>query len=302
VPIGRPIANTRVYVLDRHRQPVPIGVPGELYAGGDGVANGYLNRPSLTAERFLQDPFEPAPGALLYKTGDLVRYLPDGDIEFLGRLDNQVKIRGFRVEPGEIEALLSRQQDIRECAVVVREDPRTREKYLAAYFVPAAAEAQLSVSNIRKALAAQLPQYMIPQFFVQISGMPKTENGKLDRQALPDPVARSHAEVDEQVPRTELETLLVSIWSDVLGVAGVDVNDNFFDLGGNSLLAVRVVHRLREQRGVRVNPLVLFSGSLRQAAAAIEEILPRAATHPSSFSLRRLMTSVTQNINRLMQQ
>jgi aspartate racemase len=299
VPIGRPIANTRVYVLDPHRQPVPIGVPGELYVGGDGVALGYLRRPELTAERFLPDPFDATPGAQFYRTGDLVRYLPDGDIEFLGRLDDQVKIRGFRVEPGEIESILSRDDTIRECAVVVREDARTAQKMLVAYFVSSSDEESLSINNLRKALAAKLPQYMIPQVFMQLPTLPKTQNGKVDRSALPDPVSPSESRAEEQTPVTELEALLAEIWSNVLGVESVSANDNFFDLGGNSLLAVRVVHRLREQRGVRVNPLVLFSGSLRQTAEAIEEIMPPSETVPGGFSLRRIVASVTQNINRL---
>ena len=299
VPIGRPIANTRVYVLDPHRQPVPIGVPGELYVGGDGVALGYLRRPELTAERFLPDPFDATPGAQFYRTGDLVRYLPDGDIEFLGRLDDQVKIRGFRVEPGEIESILSRDDTIRECAVVVREDARTAQKMLVAYFVSSSDEEPLSINNLRKALAAKLPQYMIPQVFMQLPTLPKTQNGKVDRSALPDPVSPSESRAEEQTPVTELEALLAEIWSNVLGVESVSANDNFFDLGGNSLLAVRVVHRLREQRGVRVNPLVLFSGSLRQTAEAIEEIMPPSETVPGGFSLRRIVASVTQNINRL---
>jgi hypothetical protein len=278
---------------------VPIGVPGELYVGGDGVALGYLRRPELTAERFLPDPFDATPGAQFYRTGDLVRYLPDGDIEFLGRLDDQVKIRGFRVEPGEIESILSRDDTIRECAVVVREDARTAQKMLVAYFVSSSDEESLSINNLRKALAAKLPQYMIPQVFMQLPTLPKTQNGKVDRSALPDPVSPSESRAEEQTPVTELEALLAEIWSNVLGVESVSANDNFFDLGGNSLLAVRVVHRLREQRGVRVNPLVLFSGSLRQTAEAIEEIMPPSETVPGGFSLRRIVASVTQNINRL---
>jgi acyl carrier protein len=157
----------------------------------------------------------------------------------------------------------------------------------------------LSINNLRKALAAKLPQYMIPQVFMQLPTLPKTQNGKVDRSALPDPVSPSESRAEEQTPVTELEALLAEIWSNVLGVESVSANDNFFDLGGNSLLAVRVVHRLREQRGVRVNPLVLFSGSLRQTAEAIEEIMPPSETVPGGFSLRRIVASVTQNINRL---
>lgn len=300
--IGRPIDNTETYILDRNLQPVPVGVVGELCVTGIGLARGYRNRPDLTRAAFVDNPFPRSRWPRLYRTGDLCRYTADGSIRFEGRKDTQVKIRGYRVELGEIESILNAHEGIRESIVVAREDAHTRQTVLVAYFVPLAEEQGLTVNDLRKTLAAKVPQYMIPQAFVPLPALPKTANGKVDRKALPDPAARSDAVPEGQAPATEAEVLLAGIWSEVLGVAPVSANDNFFDLGGNSLLAVRVVHRLREERGVKVNPLVLFTGSLRQSAEAIAESLPSRAAVPKGFTLRRFVASVTQNINRLIEQ
>jgi amino acid adenylation domain-containing protein len=245
IPIGRPIANTQVYVLDPLLQPVPIGLPGELYIGGVGVTRGYLNRPEPTAERFIPDPFSGEPGARLYKTGDLARHRPDGNLEFLGRLDHQVKLRGFRIELGEIEAVLGGYPAVQEAVVLARED-LPGEKRLAAYVVPAPARAP-STTELRTFLQAKLPEYMVPTAFVYLDALPLTPNGKLDRQALPAPdLARPALDDAFVAPRTPVEEKVVEIWAQVLGVEQVGIHDNFFELGGHSLLATRVMSRLRD--------------------------------------------------------
>ena len=257
IPIGRPIANTQLYVLDRHLQPVPIGIPGELFIGGHGVARGYLNRPDLTAERFIPDPFSASPGARLYKTGDFARYRSDGVLEYLGRRDDQVKIRGYRIELGEVEAVLLRHPDVREAAVVVRED-EARGKELAAYLVPRQDPAT-SVDELRRFLRDVLPDYMVPSTFAFLSTLPLTANGKVDRRALAvldrvlPPPSPSHV-----APRTETEEFLAQIWVDLLGVVGVGIHDNFFELGGHSLLATQVVSRLREKLQIELPVRMVF--------------------------------------------
>jgi enterobactin synthetase component F len=239
VLIGRPIANTTFYVLDREDEPVPIGVAGELCIGGDGVACGYLNRPELTAERFIPDPFSKALAARLYRTGDRVRQLPDGQLEFLGRFDHQVKIRGFRVEPGEIEAALRLHPGIRDAVVVARED-RPGEKRLVAYLITAS-PASVAVASLRELLRQKLPPYMMPAVFVLLDAFPLTPNGKIDRKALPSPDDGSPQTAEASVtPRTPLERLLVDLWRDCLGVEQIGVDDNFFDLGGDSLAMLRL--------------------------------------------------------------
>ncbi|HEX2190549.1 MAG TPA: amino acid adenylation domain-containing protein, partial [Longimicrobiaceae bacterium] len=240
VPIGSPVSNTRVYVLDAALCPVPIGVPGELYAGGDGVARGYLGRPALTAERFVPDPFATEPGARLYRTGDRVRWLPDGSVEFLGRTDHQVKIRGFRIEPGEIEARLREHPAVRQAVVLAREDA-PGEKRLVAYVVGEAA-----ADALRAHLDACLPAYMVPAAYVPLEALPLTSNGKLDRGALPAPDGAAYARRGHEPPRNLTERVLAEIWTEVLGVEQVGRRDHFFDLGGHSLLAVRLVSRMRE--------------------------------------------------------
>ncbi len=244
LPIGRPIANTQVYVLDRWMQPVPVGVVGELYAGGDGLATGYLNQPELTAERFIANPFSADPNDRLYKTGDLVRYLPDGAIEFLGRNDLQVKVRGFRVELGEIETVLSAHPLIQTAAIVVRED-RPNDKSLAAFLVPAGRAP--SFTELTSYLRKKLPEYMIPSAFTTLTELPLNPNGKVDRRALAEMGKAAQAEKTGYVaPRTPVEAQLVAIWEDVMQQEKIGVDDNFFELGGHSLLAMRIISRMQE--------------------------------------------------------
>jgi amino acid adenylation domain-containing protein len=245
VCIGRPIANTQVYVLDDYLQPVPIGVHGDLYIGGDGLARGYLNRPELTAERFIRNPFGDDPDAPLYRTGDRARYRQDGDIEFLGRLDNQVKIRGHRVELGEIEAALNQHAAVKDNVVVARARDSSGEKELIGYLVTTQ-ESLVSVHEVRRFLQGNLPEYMIPSAFVLLNALPLTPNGKVDRNALPS-VDGARPELDRAFiePRTEIEELISQAWREVLKIDRIGIYDNFFDLGGHSLLATRVVARLR---------------------------------------------------------
>jgi amino acid adenylation domain-containing protein len=241
IPIGRPIANTRIYLLDAHGQPVPLGAVGELYIGGAGVAHGYLNRPELTAKCFVRDPFTDTPDARMYKTGDLARYLPDGNLEFVGRNDEQVKIRGFRIEPGEIEACLVQHEQVRDAVVLALGDGSN--KRLVAYVVAKADEALSSI--LRAHVSASLPEYMVPGAFVRLDALPLTPNGKLDRRALPAPDAEAFAHQAYEAPQGSLETTLAQIWSDLLGVERVGRHDSFFALGGHSLLAVQMIERLR---------------------------------------------------------
>ncbi|MCP3463546.1 non-ribosomal peptide synthetase [Bradyrhizobium sp. CCGUVB23] len=261
VPIGRPIANTRAYLLDGHGEPVPFGAVGELYIGGAGVARGYLNRPELTAERFLADPFSGEVGARMYRTGDLARYLPDGNLEFLGRTDDQVKIRGFRIEPGEIAARLLEHARVRDAVVVACED-RTGEKRLVAYVVCASEAGSDGLdggelaTTLRTHLGALLPEYMVPSAFVRLNVLPLTPNGKLDRKALPPPEDDAYAQAAYEAPRGEIETALAEIWAELLSVARVGRHDHFFALGGHSLLAVQLMERLRRlSLGIEVRTL-----------------------------------------------
>jgi len=251
LPIGRPIANTQIHVLDSHLQPVPVGLRGELHIGGAGVARGYLNRPEMTAEKFIADPFRQTPGARLYKTGDMARFLPSGEIEFLGRADHQVKIRGFRVELGEIEAALSQHPAVSDPVVVVREDD-SGAKNLLAYFVAKQQPAPKG-TELRRFLKDGLPEYMVPHAFVALSSLPLTPNGKVDRRALPAPSADDLA-VEEgfSVPKDALESELVKLWEQLLGRRPIGVQQNFFELGGHSLLAVRLMHRIEQEFGKRL--------------------------------------------------
>ncbi|MBZ0301043.1 MAG: non-ribosomal peptide synthetase, partial [Anaerolineae bacterium] len=242
IPIGRPIANTVIYILDSQLQPVPAGVPGELFIGGKGVVRGYLNRPELTSERFIADPFSKEPGARLYRTGDLARYLPDGVLEFMGRIDHQVKIRGHRIELGEIEALLDEHPTISQSVVIAREDV-PGDKRLVAYVIPAS-NAEVCVPDLRSYLRAQLPDFMVPAQVVRLDSFPLTPNAKIDRKALPAPetVNAPQTEAAYVAPQGDLEAQIAAIWQEVLGLQRVGTGDNFFDLGGHSLLAVRL-HR-----------------------------------------------------------
>jgi amino acid adenylation domain-containing protein len=258
VPLGRPLANTQVYVLDKQMRPAPIGIPGELYISGTGLARGYLNRPNLTAERFITNPFTEESQARLYKTGDLVRYLPDGNLEFLGRTDNQVKIRGFRIELGEIEALLDQHPGVRQSVVSVWEEEGN--KRLVAYIVPNKQQ-QPSVSDLRSFLAEKRPEYMVPGAFVFLKALPLMPNGKVNRQSLPAPnQARPELAETFIAPRNEVEQTLATIWQEMLQVEKVGINDNFFELGGHSLLVVQVHSKLQEtfNRDVSITDLFKY--------------------------------------------
>lgn len=264
--IGRPIANTRVYVVGRDMQPVPSGVAGELYIGGAGLGRGYLRRPDLTAERFVPDPFSNRPGARLYKTGDLVRYRSDGNLDFIGRTDHQVKLRGFRIEPGEIEAVLRQHAGIKEAVVVMREDT-PGEKRLVAYILPAP-EMPLAISQLRHYLQARLPHYMIPAALVTLELLPLSPNGKLDRSALPPPpTERPDLSGSYVAPRNAFEEELAGIWAEVLGVERVGIYDNFFELGGHSLLATQLIVRIKNILQIDI-PLQLMFEQPRVAELA----------------------------------
>ncbi len=261
VPIGRPIANTQLYILDNFLQPLPIGVPGELHIGGAGLARGYLNRPELTAEKFITNPFSSEPNSRLYKTGDLARYLADGNIEYLGRIDNQVSIRGFRIELSEIEAVLAQHPSVQQNAVIVHEASKT-DKRLVAYFVPHKGQF-IENTALRSFLTSLLPDYMIPLAFVTIDTLPLTPNGKIDRRALSQ-LSVSHSQLSEKTfvaPRTPDEELLADIWASVLGIERVGVHDNFFELGGHSLLAVSLLAQIEQQFGKQLPLSALFQGA-----------------------------------------
>jgi amino acid adenylation domain-containing protein/non-ribosomal peptide synthase protein (TIGR01720 family) len=265
VSVGRPTGNQRIYILDRALQPAPIGVPGEAYVGGDGVVRGYLDRPSLTAERFVPDPFSSEPGARMYRTGDRLRWKADGTLEFVGRLDAQVKIRGFRIEPGEIESVLCAYPRVDEARVVVRED-QPGEPRLVAYVVGA-----VDANDLRDHIARELPEYMRPGAIVSMDSLPLTPTGKLDVRALPAP---GTGDEDAYVaPRTEVEEALAGIWAEALGVERVGATDGFFALGGHSLLAMRVASRIREVFGVELPLRAIFERpALEDVAGAIAEL------------------------------
>jgi amino acid adenylation domain-containing protein len=268
-PLGGPIANTSFYVLDRNHEPVPIGVPGELYIGGDGLARGYHGRPDLTAERFVPDPFAAGDGSRLYRTGDLVRWREDGTLEFLGRIDQQVKLRGFRIELGEIEAVLDSHHDVSAAAVSVREDSPGDQR-IVAYVVPAG-EHRPDAEQLRRLLKTKLPPFMVPSAFVVLEAFPVTPNGKLDRRALPPPngtrpdLARSYV-----APQSPVEEALAAIWRAVLGVDRVGLDDDFFDLGGHSMLAVRMLTKVHDELGLELSLGAVFEHStIRELAGSM---------------------------------
>jgi amino acid adenylation domain-containing protein len=255
--IGRPIANTQIYLLDDRLEPVPLGIPGELYIGGAGLARGYLSRAELTAEKFIPNPFSDKPGARLYKTGDLACYLSDGNIKFLGRIDHQVKLRGFRIELGEIEAVLGQHPAVRDNAVVVREDA-PGDLRLVAYLV-SKQEPAPAVSELRSFLREKLPEYMVPSAFVMLDELPLTRHGKVDRRALPVPESqRPELQAAYVAPRTKIERTIATVWQEVLRVEKVGTDDNFFDLGGHSLLMVQVHSKLREVFNKEISLIEMF--------------------------------------------
>jgi amino acid adenylation domain-containing protein len=268
IPMGRPIANARIYILNDHCQPVPLGVVGEIYIGGPGVARGYLNRPDLTAERFIASPF--VAGDRLYRTGDLARYLPDGNIVFAGRNDFQVKIRGLRIDPGEIEARILEHPDVVQAVVVARQTA-SGDKRLVAYYL---AEENVSAEILRNRLAWTLPDQMVPAAYVRLTHLPLTPNGKLDRKALPEPNDEAFASAHYEPPQGRVETALARIWSELLGIERVGRLDDFFELGGHSLLAVRMVSRIREVLGVEISLRFAFEfRNLDGLSSAVEEIV-----------------------------
>ncbi|MEM8722032.1 MAG: amino acid adenylation domain-containing protein [Cyanobacteria bacterium P01_G01_bin.39] len=298
LPIGRPIANTQIYLLDSEQQPVPVGVAGEIYIGGAGLARGYLNRPQLTAQRFVANPFNSQAGSRLYRTGDLGRYLADGNLEYIGRIDNQVKIRGFRIELGEIEVILGQHSTINHCAVVPREDT-PGDKRLVAYFV---AREQLEVKQLRDFLKLKLPDYMIPSAWMQLEALPLTPNGKVDRKALPIPDFTLNT-TNYIAPHTPHQEILVNIWQSVLNIEQVGIEDNFFELGGHSLLTTQVVSKIRQVFEIELPLRSLFekptiSGLAQELDEAIKnysginastiEKVSRSEKLPLSYAQQRL--------------
>jgi amino acid adenylation domain-containing protein len=285
--IGRPINNTQIYIVDSRLEPVSDGVPGELLIGGVGLARGYLNRPELTAEKFVPNPFTSIPGERLYKTGDQARYLPDGQIEYLGRIDHQVKLRGYRIELGEIEAVLMEHTAVREAAVVVHEDAPS-DKRLVAYIV-ADGQTGVTMSELRSFIRLKLPEYMTPSSFVLLDELPLTASGKLDRRALPAPDAlRSEHKKNFVAPRTPVEELLSEIWKEVLGVERVSINDNFFELGGHSLLATQLIARVQEAFRKEMGPRTVFESPTIAGLAAEIEAVMRAGQDLQMPSIERV--------------
>lgn len=267
IPIGRPIANTQVYILDPQQEPVPVGVAGELYIAGDGVAAGYLNQPERTRERFLANPF--LPGSTMYRTGDLARYSEDGTVEFLGRADDQVKIRGYRVEPGEIESVLLQHGAVRQALVMARPDPGGNQRLIA--YVAVRREHPAETEELRAYLKEQLPEHMVPAAIVLLQKLPLTTNGKIDRQALPEPEAVQSFAVEYVPPNTPTELAVAGIWAEVFHRVRIGINDNFFDLGGHSLLATQVISRVREHFHTELAMRVLFDRpTIRGLAEALD--------------------------------
>ena len=256
VPIGRPITNTQVYILDQRLEPAPIGVAGELYLGGAGLAREYLRRPELTAEKFVPHPYSTEAGARLYRTGDQVRWLADGTLEFVGRIDQQVKLRGFRVELGEIESVLNEHEAVRESSVLARMD-QPGERRLVAYVVTTNAGQAISNAELRSYLRGRLPEYMVPSAYVRLESLPLTANGKVDRRALPAPDQEGESRAQYVAPRTPAEEILCVVWADVLKIKQVGIGDNFFELGGDSIHSVRVV-ALARQQGLQFSVQQLF--------------------------------------------
>jgi acyl carrier protein len=295
IPIGRPIADRQIYLLDKNLQPVPVGVPGELHIGGVGLARGYFKRPELTAERFIPYPFSNDPGARLYRTGDLARYLPNGEIEFLGRIDHQIKIRGFRVELGEVESVLGQHPSVRETVVTAFEEG-TREKELVAYVI-SKQEPAATAHELRRFLKEKLPGYMVPSAFVFLDSLPLTPNGKVDRGALP-ARDRNRAALRQSyvAARTPIEEKLAKIWGEVLRLEHVSIYDNFFDLGGHSLKATQVMSQLREVFHAEMPLRNLFEHPTVAGLAESLEAICWASNQPQRLDVNTTTTRETGEI------
>jgi acyl carrier protein len=277
--IGRPISNARIYILSESRKPVPSGVTGEIYIGGPCVARGYVKRPELSAERFVEDPFSNRPGARMYRTGDLGRHTAEGEIDFQGRSDHQVKVRGYRIELGEIEAQLERYEHVGK-AVVVACEIAEGEKRLAAYLVPRD-DAQVDVDDLRRRLTETLPEYMVPGAFTVLQRLPVTPTGKLDRRALPPPSFVADGGRPREAPQGKIEEALAEIWREVLHAKEVDRRDNFFQIGGHSLLSMKLIVRVADRMKLRLPVSAVFQRpTIPQMAQLIEELLARSAAQP----------------------
>jgi acyl carrier protein len=291
IPIGRPVANTQVFILDKRLKPVPIGVPGELFIGGAGVARGYLNRPELTSEKFLEDLFPPGmtERVRVYRTGDLARWRDDGTIQLLGRSDQQVKIRGHRIEPGEIELTLRLHPSVRDCAVIAHDANDSTQ--LAAFVACHTDAPKPDAKELRRFLEAKVPDYMIPSTFTLLDTLPRTPNGKMDRRALPSPEnTRSGACETFARPGTPTEEALVQIWCGILGLKEAGVQDNFFELGGHSLLMTKVIARIRDAFQVEITMRQFFERpTIAGLGAAIEEQLAREIDQLSDEEAQRLV-------------
>ena len=280
ITVGRPIANTQVHIVDAGLRRVPVGVPGELCIGGDGVAHGYLHRPELTADRFVPDPHASTVGAKLYRTGDRARWLPDGRLEHLGRGDGQVKIRGFRIELGEIEAVLERHEAVRQAVASVFDDG-AGDRRLVAYVVSAPGQ-EPTPSELRRFVRGELPEYMVPSLFVALDALPLTPNGKVDRRALPAPIAQPQAASAARVaPRTPMEQVIAGVWSELLKHQDISVHDNFFDIGGHSLLSMEAIGAIEKRTGVRLNPARFMLETLEQISATCAQMASAAPGHTS---------------------
>jgi thioesterase domain-containing protein len=283
VPIGFHLGNTRAYVVDPYFQPVPAGVPGELCLGGDALARGYLKRPDLQAHKFITPPLAGSADARWYRTGDSVRWLPDGALEYLGRIDDQVKIRGFRIEPGEIESVLSTHGAVKQAAVVVREDV-PGEKTIVAYLVSEAG--QTEPGQLRAYLREQLPEYMIPASFVFLEKLPLTFNGKVDRKALPAPERTARSVAAPEQPQAVSEVLLAELWTDVLNQPDIGVEDNFFDLGGNSLLAIKLIAEIKRSTGLDLPVVWVFANPTIRMQARQLHSAPKSDTSDILINIR----------------
>jgi long-subunit acyl-CoA synthetase (AMP-forming) len=270
ISIGKVLPNYQIYILDNYLQPLPLGITGEIYIGGVGVARGYLNRPKLTTEKFIVNPFGEGK---LYKTGDLARYLPDGNIQFIGRIDNQIKIRGYRIELGEIETVLNQHIQVKESLVIARENEQ-KDKQLVAYII-SDQKAILTSDDLRKYLQEKLPEYMIPTAYIPLEVFPLTPNGKIDRKALPKPARQHSLNTEIILPQTETEKKLAKIWQEVLRLdKEISINDNFFDLGGHSLSATQIVSRIRHKFIVELPLRYLFQfPTIAQLSHHIEILL-----------------------------